>query len=107
MDIENAFKRVVWRDKDNVILEDHQMHGAAIVIDIPSGEVRALVSYPTYDLNHFDELYASLPTDYLNNPLLNRATQTAYEPGSTEVVEIVSGIGNQGANFAAGNVDDD
>ena len=59
------------------------MHGAAIVIDIPTGEVRALVSYPTYDLNRFDELYKTLSTDYYNNPLLNRATQMAYEPGST------------------------
>jgi penicillin-binding protein 2 len=83
-EIENAFKRVVWREpKTNIIVEDHEMHGAAIVIDIPTGQVRALVSYPTYDLNRLDDIYKYLATDYVNNPLLNRATQTAYEPGST------------------------
>src|ERR1043166_2025558 len=61
----------------------HEMHGAAVVIDVPTGEVRALGSYPTYDLNEFDSLYPKLIKDRQNKPLLNRATQTALEPGST------------------------
>ncbi len=61
----------------------HEMHGAAVVIDVPTGEVRAMVSYPTFDLNQFDALYAQLAKDGLNQPLLNRATQSALEPGST------------------------
>ena len=81
-EIENVFKDVTWREQ-GVIVEEHAMHGAAIVIDVPTGEVRALASYPTYDLNHFDEIYKELATNYIDNPLLNRATQTAYEPGST------------------------
>jgi len=80
--LENAFSDVEWKE-NGITVEKHEMHGAAIVIDIPTGEVRALVSYPIYDLNHFDELYKTLSTDYINNPLLNRATQMAYEPGST------------------------
>lgn len=63
-------------------IEKHVMHGAAVVIDVPTGEVRALVSYPTYDLNRFDELYAKLVIDDINTPLLNRATQAQLEPGS-------------------------
>jgi penicillin-binding protein 2 len=91
-DIENAFKRVVWRDPvTDVILEDHEMHGAAVVIDIPTGQVRALVSYPTYDLNTLDEMYSKLATDYINQPLVNRATQSQLEPGST--VKPIVGIG--------------
>jgi cell division protein FtsI/penicillin-binding protein 2 len=61
----------------------HEMHGAAVVIDVPTGQVRALVSYPTYDLNQFDALYPALVKDALNQPLMNRATQSALEPGST------------------------
>ncbi len=83
-DIENAFKHVTWRDPNTrAITEEHEMHGAAIVIDVATGEVRALVSYPTYDLNKLDELYAALSRDDSNKPLLNRATQGQYEPGST------------------------
>ena len=64
-------------------MKTHEMHGAAVVIDVPTGEVRALVSYPTYDLNQFDSLYPKLVKDYTNQPLLNRATQAMLEPGST------------------------
>jgi len=64
-------------------MKTHEMHGAAVVIDVPTGEVRALVSYPTYDLNAFDSIYPKLVKDYVNQPLLNRATQAMLEPGST------------------------
>jgi penicillin-binding protein 2 len=64
-------------------MQYHVMHGAAVVIDIPTGEVRALVSYPTYDLNEYAALYQKLNDDHINQPLLNRATQAALEPGST------------------------
>jgi penicillin-binding protein 2 len=61
----------------------HEMHGAAVVIDVATGQVRAMVSYPTYNLNQFDSLYPQLVLDAKNLPLLNRATQVALEPGST------------------------
>lgn len=59
------------------------MHGGAVVIDIPTGEVRALVSYPTFDLNTFDDKYNDLVANELDQPLWNRATQQALNPGST------------------------
>jgi penicillin-binding protein 2 len=59
------------------------LHGAAVVIDVPTGEVRALASYPTYDLNRFDEAYQDLYNDQLNNALFNRATMSQLQPGST------------------------
>ncbi len=61
----------------------HEMHGAAVVIDVPTGQVRAMVSYPTFDLNQLDTLYAQLARDAINQPLMNRATQQTLEPGST------------------------
>jgi penicillin-binding protein 2 len=95
-DIEDAFKRVVWRENhpgtnQQVIVEAHEMHGAAVVIDIATGEVRALVSYPTYDLNRFADLYAMLAKDEINKPLMNRATQARYEPGSTVKTIVAAG----------------
>jgi len=56
--------------------------GAAVVIDVRTGAVRALVSCPGYDLNDvFTKKYAK----YLKNknlPLFNRAIQAQYPPGS-------------------------
>lgn len=80
--IEQAFKQVKFTYADHSV-EYLPVPGAAVVIDIPTGEIRALVSYPTYDLNEFERLYRVLSVDELARPLMNRATQFALEPGST------------------------
>ena len=57
--------------------------GAAAVVEyVETGEVLALVSYPTFDIETFFEDYNLLLSDD-TNPLFNRATQGAYNPGST------------------------
>ena len=91
MRIQEAFLRYKEKDDPNnpghdlraVQVPVHPMHGAAVVIDVPTGEVRAMVSNPTFDLNTYDASYAALSKDRVNVPLLNRATQAALEPGST------------------------
>jgi penicillin-binding protein 2 len=67
------------------------MHGAAVVIDVPTGEVRALVSVPTFNLNTMDSEFNRLLFDDYENPLFNRATQSQFEPGST--VKPIIGLG--------------
>lgn len=57
--------------------------GAIVVLDVPTGEVLAMVSLPTYDLNHFRQLYKQLSTDRADLPLWNRAVAVRYPPGST------------------------
>src|SRR6185437_3976558 len=37
----------------------------------------------TFNLNQFDEQYAKLRDDEINDPLRNRATMSQLEPGST------------------------
>lgn len=64
-------------------------HGAAVVIDLASGEVLALASNPGFDPNLLDLQYPNLVRDELNKPLLNRATQMALEPGSS--VKVIVG----------------
>ncbi|MGA2231236.1 MAG: penicillin-binding transpeptidase domain-containing protein [Tepidisphaeraceae bacterium] len=83
--IEQSFAaRRVYRDPETEETSVRQNQpGAAVVIDIATGQVRALVSYPTFDLNHLDENYEKLSRDDLNTPLVNKATQIAAEPGST------------------------
>lgn len=56
--------------------------GAAVAVDVHTGEVLALASYPTYDINTFNENYANLLNDE-SRPLFNRATGGLYSPGST------------------------
>ncbi len=56
--------------------------GAAVVIDVNSGEVLALASYPTYDLSTWHADYNELIADPLL-PLYNRAIAGLYAPGST------------------------
>ncbi|CDG34774.1 peptidoglycan glycosyltransferase [Acetivibrio thermocellus BC1] len=66
--------------------------GAAVVIDVNSGEVLAMASYPSYDPSVFlagpqdkeaQKTINALLTDEKNKPLFNRAIQGAYTPGST------------------------
>lgn len=57
--------------------------GAAVVMDVNSGEVLAMASYPTIDLTQWNALYSTWEADEVNTPLLNRAIQGAYQPGST------------------------
>ncbi|MBR6101242.1 MAG: hypothetical protein IKP95_02345 [Ruminococcus sp.] len=56
--------------------------GAAVVIDCSDGEVLALASYPDHKLESFSEDYESLLNDE-SSPLLDRALQGLYRPGST------------------------
>lgn len=56
--------------------------GAAVVLDVNSGEVLSMAAYPTYDPNYFNEQYNQLLEDELN-PMWNRAIGGAYAPGST------------------------
>jgi peptidoglycan glycosyltransferase len=56
--------------------------GAAVALDPNNGEILALASYPSYDPNDIDETFPDLAEDP-NFPLVNRATQGLYPPGST------------------------
>ena len=61
--------------------------GSVVITDPDTGEVKAMVSYPSYNNNRLangidSSYYASLNTD-LSSPMLNRATQSRTAPGST------------------------
>lgn len=56
--------------------------GAAVVLDMDTGAVLALVSSPAYNPNYIDMEWDSL-TGRQDSPLLNRALQGLYAPGST------------------------
>jgi peptidoglycan glycosyltransferase len=56
--------------------------GAIVALDPKTGAVLALASAPSYDPNGLDAAWEKLVQDP-SQPLFNRATQSAYSPGST------------------------
>jgi peptidoglycan glycosyltransferase len=56
--------------------------GAVVAIEPKTGKVRALVSEPPYDPNQIPNHFSQLNKD-TSAPLLDRATQSGYAPGST------------------------
>lgn len=59
--------------------------GGAIVMDVHTGEVRALVSLPDFDANRVtggDSEYLASLSSNKNNPFLNRVTNGLFTPGS-------------------------
>jgi peptidoglycan glycosyltransferase len=66
--------------------------GSVVAIDPRSGRVRVMVSIPDFDPNEVRDRYRQLNRDPAS-PLLNRATQARYQPGSTmKVVSAVAAI---------------
>ncbi|MBC5648957.1 penicillin-binding transpeptidase domain-containing protein [Christensenella tenuis] len=61
--------------------------GAVIVMDYTTGAVETMVSYPSFDNNLFNFPLEEETWNYYNddedNPLYNRAIQSAYMPGSS------------------------
>ena len=63
------------------------LRGAIVVIDVATGELPVLATAPRFDLSEFvpylsDEVWGQLNGDP-GRPLVNRATQGLYAPGST------------------------
>lgn len=87
--LQEAVERALATGIEGLKSEDTQ-GGAAVVIDVRDGGVLAMASYPTFDLTTYTQNYNTLLADPLN-PLLNRATQQVYPPGST--FKMVTAIG--------------
>lgn len=59
-----------------------QLNGAAVVLDVDSGEIMAMVSMPSFTRITMREDTASITNDSINKPWLNRAINQPYPPGS-------------------------
>lgn len=59
--------------------------GAIVVLNPQTGDLLAMYSNPSYNLNDAETLdgYLKLESDKMNKPLLSRATREFYVPGST------------------------
>ena len=78
-DVEQSLERTVGA----MTKADGIERGAAVaVVQVGTGDVLALASYPTYSLSTFRENISELSNDSMR-PMWNRATQGKYAPGST------------------------
>ena len=58
--------------------------GAAIAIDVQTGEILTIASHPSYDLNDLSPFIPEATFDEINERVwLNRTAQLSYPPGST------------------------
>ncbi|MEP7291405.1 MAG: penicillin-binding transpeptidase domain-containing protein [Chloroflexota bacterium] len=84
---------------------DHSPGGGVVVMDVHSGAVLALASYPTFDPGIFDlnntpifevgNYIAALQSDP-RSPFSNRATQEQYAPGSTFKIITLAATAEEG-----------
>jgi len=77
---------------DPVLNPNANANMAAVVIEIRTGDILALVSLPAYNCNDVSRTYGDLRNDP-NNPLLNRAIAGHYPPGSSvKPIILVAGL---------------
>ncbi len=83
IDFQEDVEQILAATTDAMTAEDGFSRGAAAaVVQIGTGDVLALASYPTYSLSTYQEDLAENLANSLS-PFYNRATQGLYAPGST------------------------
>lgn len=94
---------VLTIDRDYQLLAEKALGdriGSVVVLKPSTGEILAMVSYPTYDPNAFlgpqaSQTYATLLAD-TRFPFLNRSIQSVYPPGSTfKIIMSAAALGDE------------
>jgi len=85
--IDEKLQQAIAQALTDSVAKNHSPGGAAVAIDPRNGEIRALVSVPSYDPNSFFKGFAPGEFEALMNdprhPFLNRAVSGEYPSGST------------------------
>ncbi|MEN6334805.1 MAG: penicillin-binding transpeptidase domain-containing protein [Phycisphaerales bacterium] len=93
LDIELQRQIERWLSDPNNNPLYYQSPMAAAVIEIGSGDILALVSLPSYDLNAVRSSYVKLRDDVNHRPLINKAINDLYPPGSVvKPVVLIAGL---------------
>jgi cell division protein FtsI/penicillin-binding protein 2 len=72
----------------------HPAGASAAVVDVETREIVALASYHSYAYDDFGRLYEELSENTRELPLLFRAVQAQYPPGSTcKAITLMGGLG--------------
>lgn len=96
LSIDATLERLFAEAIENVIKSKKFLAGAGVIMDVNTGAVRAIVSYPSYDPN---VMSVGGPADtiskYMNDPghpFIDHAVQGVYAPGSVVKPFIASGV---------------
>ncbi len=71
-----------WHGGKSELSEGTPLNGAAVVLDVASGEILAMVSTPTFTREQVQSDPDLVFRDPVNNPWANRACNVPYPPGS-------------------------
>ncbi len=89
IDVQKAAEKALKDTVQDIYRESGQRnHGAdvagasAVALDVTTGEILCIASYPDYSIDTFSQDYTKIEQDK-NNPLFNRALAGTYSPGST------------------------
>lgn len=83
LDFQEKVEQILASRVGAMVQSDGLSRAAAVaVVEVGTGDILALASYPTYSLATYSEDYARLSQSALS-PYVNRATQGTYAPGST------------------------
>lgn len=99
--IDSKVQEKLYQVLEKGIKDSDATGGAAIIENVNTGEILAIVTYPSYDNNIFiggisTEDYQELVGEE-NNPLLNRAVSAQEPPGSTFKTIVASAALDAGA----------
>ena len=95
---ETSLENCINKIKSGGFSETYDARGGAVVVmNVNTGEVLALASYPTYNPEWFIGTLETDKWNYMNDskthPLLNKTIQAAYEPGSIfKMVTAIAGL---------------
>ncbi len=92
--LENCINSIAKAGKNTSVKYDGEDadSGAVVVMNVQTFEVLALVTYPSYDLATYSEVYDEL-LKHSGKPLYNRALNGTYAPGSTfKVATALAGL---------------
>lgn len=98
--IDLDWQKTLYTYLEKYAKQSQALGGAAVIVEADSGKVKALVNYPTYDLNAFAQgISASEFNTLLNDdqsPLLNRAIAMQIPTGSVFKVVMASALQQEG-----------
>ncbi len=82
---ENALKETIEEIRRSAVSSENgggADSGSAVVVDVNTGEILAMASYPSYDIESFSKDYSILVNEP-SKPLFNRSLSGTYSPAST------------------------
>jgi cell division protein FtsI/penicillin-binding protein 2 len=85
-----------WQGHDLQMPVGTPLNGAAVVVEVDSGDVLALVSTPEFSREQVRERPEEIFRDEINQPMVNRAIAVPYPPGSILKAMILTGAQTHG-----------